>query len=131
MMGSTAARALHDEIRRRVLRRVLRTDTSIASMFGDLARRLRTRLRAFGASEAEVARVLEEEFTALERRLMPQVEENLEAAAADGNEAARRTLELIRGADRVEGGRVPFVELRGSRRPRRLVLWLLSGSAGG
>jgi hypothetical protein len=113
------ARKLHEEIRRRVLRRALFTDASVVKAFEDMARRLRARLRSFGTSDAEVARALQEEFRRTEAVIMPHVEAAIEEAAGRGDESARRTLALIRGgADRSEGGQGPFAQRLESRAAR-------------
>lgn len=116
-MGDTVsaedlARQLHERIRNRVLRRILRSDQRISRLYAELGARLRRRLRLIGMTDAEVAAVVEEEFRAVEDALLPEVQADLEDAAEQGNDAARRTLARIAGTG--AEGAVPFSRARDS-----------------
>lgn len=94
------ARKLHGEIRGRVLRRVLRTDSRTAELYARAARGIRRRLRATQFTDAEVAAIVREELEAVEEALLPYVEADIREAANSGDEAAARTLRLIEGDTR-------------------------------
>lgn len=117
---------LHNVVRRRVLRRLLRSDGRISRVYREAAGRIRTRLRALSLTEEQVAHVLAEELGAVEEALLPEVERELERAAQAGDEAARRTLERLGPA---EGGR-PFASAPVSRAQQTRSLRLLPGSGG-
>lgn len=121
------ARRLHDEVRQRVLRRLLRTDADMVRFFDRLGARLRKRFRLVGMTEAEVSTAIAEEFRATEEELLPHVTRELEAAAQAGSEAARRTLEQLRGP---EDAPDPFAVAPGSRPHPTRGLRLLRGSEG-
>lgn len=114
-MGNEAedlARRLHDEVRRRVLRRVLRTDARISRMYDQVGARLRQRLRLIGMTDAQVTAALREEFDRVEAELLPHLETELSEAAEQGDTAAARTLDRIQ---RLAPGSAPFASAPASR----------------
>lgn len=99
MAAADWASQLHEDMRRRVLRRLLQTDRRINGLYEKAAKRIRRELRASQFTEADVARIVAAAMEEAEAELLPQVERELEAAAEGGSESARRTLAAIRGRD--------------------------------
>lgn len=122
------SRQLYERVRRGVLRRILRTDAEMSELFDRFGTRLRRRFRLLGMTEEDVRKAVAEEFRAVEEELIPIVERDLETAAADGDEAARKTLERIRALD--AEGRNPFAPTPASQAQDKPVLRLLKGSGG-
>jgi phosphate uptake regulator len=126
--ASDWARQLHERLRRDVLRRILATDSKVDAYYKSIARDLRRDLGASHLSEAQVQHFVERALQRAEEHLLPLVERDLEHAAERGNEAAARTLRLIRGG-RSEAGEVPFAGRLASGPMPRLVHPQPKGSA--
>lgn len=123
------ARKVHLEVRRRVLRRLARTDANIARALDKMAHRIRRRLRLTGFTDAQVSQVLREEFDRVEQAIFPHIEQAVRDGAAHGNQAAQQVVQQL---DRLVGGegRAGPPRAPGSRPTLTLVPARPSGSGG-
>lgn len=129
-MGDEAedlALEMHRRVRQRVLRRLMRSDARLSQQYRAAAGRIRRRLRAFGMTDEQVATVLQEELSAVEERLLPHVEREIQRAATAGDAAARQLLERLAPPP---ASQRPFLSAPASRPQQIRALRLISGFGG-
>lgn len=123
------AEVIHRRMRRNVLRALSQADPDIDEIFDDLAKNIRERLKVVSRTDAQVARILREEFDRTLTKRRELVEGLMRDAATQGVAASRQTFERIFRVVE-DPAELPFAERSESPTTGKPSLRLVSGSEG-